>query len=340
MSTDICIFEDHGFKNLYPLSLTRPVWNLKCGMLSLKNKITKRLPGAKVTLLCRDDKELTRLEKIRYQDTDISLNNLKNKKYLFVNGRLLANSNFLQEIDLTTERVYVKENEIVAGLMETRTFRGLIEKSFDMRDASDLATVTVNVNLIRYPWDLVRLNVSELVNDFFILNMAGQIKGSVSKDAVLIETNGICIEEDSTIKAGAVLDASEGPIFIGRDVTVKPNAVVQGPAAILDHSTINIGAQIYPGTTIGEVCRVGGEVAHSIMHSYSNKQHGGFIGHSYIGKWVNFGAGSNNSNLKNNLSTVKVSIDGNQIDSGERFVGAFVGDHTIVEGKAGLLIDW
>jgi len=124
-----------------------------------------------------------------------------------------------------------------------------------------------------------------------------------------------------------VLDAEDGPIYIDKDATVMANASLQGPLFVGAKSVIKMGAKIYESVSVGEMCKVGGEVEESIIHSYSNKQHEGFLGHSYLGQWVNLGADSNNSDLKNNYGTVKVYVNGEMIDSGLLFVGLIMGDH-------------
>ncbi|MBI4810593.1 MAG: transferase, partial [Ignavibacteriales bacterium] len=138
----------------------------------------------------------------------------------------------------------------------------------------------------------------------------------------------IIIGKGSKIKPGAVLDAEKGPIIIGINVTIMPNAVIEGPVFIGDNSIIKIGAKIYHGTSIGKWCKVGGEVEASIIQSYSNKQHDGFLGHSYLGSWINIGADTNTSDLKNNYGTVRVYVNGKMIDSGLQFVGLTMGDHS------------
>jgi UDP-N-acetylglucosamine diphosphorylase/glucosamine-1-phosphate N-acetyltransferase len=124
------------------------------------------------------------------------------------------------------------------------------------------------------------------------------------------------------------LDASKGPIYIGKNAHIMSHAVVQGPSFIGEGSIIKMHAAIYHNTSIGEVCKVGGEVEESIIHSYSNKQHEGFLGHAYLGSWVNIGASTNNSDLKNNYANVDVYINGKHIDSGSQFVGLIMGDHS------------
>ncbi|MCK5456715.1 MAG: hypothetical protein KAI45_06265, partial [Melioribacteraceae bacterium] len=126
---------------------------------------------------------------------------------------------------------------------------------------------------------------------------------------------------------GAVLDAEEGPIFIDKNATVFPNTVIQGPTSVGENALIKIGAKIYGETSIGPVCKISGEIGESILHSYSNKQHNGFLGHAYLGSWVNIGAGTNNSDLKNNYGNVKVTINDVEIDTGEVMAGLIMGDH-------------
>ncbi|MDZ7763050.1 MAG: hypothetical protein U5K00_01300 [Melioribacteraceae bacterium] len=125
-----------------------------------------------------------------------------------------------------------------------------------------------------------------------------------------------------------VLDASEGPIFIDDDAQIFPNSYIVGPVYIGKKSLVKANTQIYHDTTIGPVCKVGGEIENSIIHSYSNKQHEGFLGHAYLGSWINIGASSNNSDLKNDYGKIKVLLNGNEIDTGLQFVGLIMGDHS------------
>jgi UDP-N-acetylglucosamine diphosphorylase/glucosamine-1-phosphate N-acetyltransferase len=193
----------------------------------------------------------------------------------------------------------------------------------------------VDVQMIRYPWDLVSNNGKQIVADARLLTRGTsgkRIRGKVYPGAMLINRKNIFIDTGATIKPGVVLDAENGPVHIGKNVTVFPNATIEGPAFVGDGSLIKIGAKIYENTSIGEMCKVGGEVEASIIHSYSNKQHDGFLGHAYLGMWVNLGADTNNSDLKNNYGTVKVYINGEPVDSGSMFVGLTMGDHS----KAGI----
>jgi len=125
-----------------------------------------------------------------------------------------------------------------------------------------------------------------------------------------------------------VLDAAGGPIYIDQDADIHPFTRIEGPCYI-GKKSILLGAKCREGNSIGPVCRVGGEIEESIIHGHSNKYHDGFLGHAYVGEWVNLGALTTNSDLKNDYSTVEVTLDGhNPIDTGSTKVGALIGDHT------------
>ncbi len=324
----ICIFEDNRFKQLYPLTLTRPVFDLRCGIFSLKEKLMRRFPQQSVYLLCRKYLE----EIVKNQHPDVAINELPDEsaKYcLFINGRLLADAEFLNRLEMD-ELIYTHKGTVVAALLGAGNRQRLIVNKHnivDFKETKDVQTVEIKANLINYPWDLVHQNSKQIEADFTDLNEGGQSLGTVSEDAILLNSPNIRIGINSVIKAGAVLDAEHGPIYIGEKVTIMSNTVIEGPAFIGDNSIIKIGAKIYAGTSIGEWCKVGGEVEETILHSFSSKQHDGFLGHSYLGQWVNLGADTNNSNLKNNYSSVRLFIDGEFIDSGSQFVGLFMGDH-------------
>ena len=329
MYESICIFEDNRFRQLYPLTLTRPVFDLRCGIFSLKEKLLRRFPHKSVYLLCR--KYLAEI--VKNQHPDVAINELPNEstKYcLFINGRLFADSEFLNRLEMD-ELIYTHKGTIVAALLAADNRERFIDNKHnivDFKEINDIETVEIEANLVNYPWDLINQNSKQIETDFADLSEGGQSLGTVSEDAILLKSQNIRIGTKSFIKAGAVLDAEHGPIYIGENVTIMSNTVIEGPAFIGDNSIIKIGAKIYAGTSIGEWCKVGGEVEETIFHAFSNKQHDGFLGHSYLGQWVNLGADTNNSNLKNNYSSVRLFIDGEFIDSGSQFVGLFMGDHS------------
>ncbi len=207
--------------------------------------------------------------------------------------------------------------------------KAIKERVLDYSDFSDLEQQEIDTKLINYPWDLVSNNGDQLVTDFNLLTDGNSKKlGDIHKEVTLLNPSQIHISEGAKLAPGVVIDAESGPVYIDKNVKILPNAVIEGPAFIGSDSLIKIGAKIYENTSIGEVCKVGGEVEESIIHAYSNKQHEGFLGHAYLGMWVNIGADTNNSDLKNDYGNVSVYVNGELIDTGSMFVGLTMGDHS------------
>ncbi len=325
MNSMLCIYEDAKYSNLYPLSLTRPVFELRCGIFSLGEKLVRHFPGVKVTYLVRDAIR----ELVKEQHSDFSGNKIPEENTYFVNARLILHESLPK--DLSRSTAFRVNNEIVgafvarADLAKIRfSGEGLIDESaFEKFD-----TVEISGHTIHYPWDLVHHNGEEISSDFKFMGRGGHILGKVYPNVTFLEQANIYLAPGAKIYPGVVIDGESGPVYIAEGATVMANAVIQGPVYIGKNSRIKIGAKIYEGTSIGEVCKVGGEVEESIVHGFSNKQHEGFLGHAYLGEWVNLGADTNNSDLKNNYGHVKVMINGSMVDSGSMFVGLFMGDHS------------
>ena len=192
----------------------------------------------------------------------------------------------------------------------------------------EIETTETNVKLLSFYWQLIDEN-SACIRDDYEKN---PLRGS-APDAALFKGVDVINEEDIVIgaevegRSGTVLDASEGPIVIADRVGIEPNAIINGPCYIGEGSIVRGGAKLGQGTSLGKYCRIGGEVEESIILPYTNKQHEGFLGHSYIGSWVNIGAGSCNSDLKNNYSHVKAWCAGAIKETGRMFLGVIVADH-------------
>ncbi|MDH3217087.1 MAG: putative sugar nucleotidyl transferase [Candidatus Krumholzibacteria bacterium] len=183
--------------------------------------------------------------------------------------------------------------------------------------------------LLSFPWQIVEENPVAIDDDFQKSPFRGQSEESVVYPGVqMVGEENIVVGEAAVVRPGVVLDASAGPIMINDGTTVMPNACLLGPVYVGNRCIIKSGAKILEGTSIGDVCKVGGEVDQAIFSSYSNKQHDGFIGHSYVGEWVNIGAGTNNSDLKNNYSAVRMWCAGEIRQTGRQFLGLIMGDHS------------
>jgi len=298
-------------------------------MDTLKEKIIRVFPKEKIVLKCRNYLEPF----VKAENPKFKVNQFDKDDYLFINGRIIAHSNLKTIVKLKSneEKVFVSKGIVVAAKLSLKRIEELGLANAEVIDTklfSNLPIQEVDVPVAGYLWDLVYLNGKEIQNDFMIYTKG---KSSVNKKypgVNFVNKKNIFIGKDVEIKPGVVLDASTGPVFIEKNVTIFPNAVIQGPFYIGDSSKIKSCATIYPNVSIGKVCKIGGEVEDTIIHPFSNKQHSGFLGHSYLGSWINLGADTNNSDLQNNYGTIKVQVNGRHIDSGKQFVGLMMGDHS------------
>src|SRR5262249_9970281 len=177
-------------------------------------------------------------------------------------------------------------------------------------------------------WDFVHQNGDAICDDFRKGPPAGiDATALVYPGVHLLQDGAIRIGPGCRIKPGSVLDAEDGPIVLERDVEVQPGVVLRGPVFVGAGCVLKSGAKIHAGTSFGPVCKIGGEVEESIVQGWSNKQHEGFLGHAYLGEWVNLGADTNNSDLKNNYSSVRVWEGGGMVETGSMFMGLVAGDH-------------
>lgn len=324
----ICIFEDSTYPNFYPLSYSRPVYELISGIRTLKEKIISDFPGLEISLHCRNYLEaLTKLNNPGY-----TVNEIKGDECLFINGRVLCNGE-LKRISTKEDCIYKNHEDIVAVKLSDKNLdkvRNDLSDFLSIENLSNLPVINLEIKIAHYIWDLISENGKQLLSDIeFLTGQDKSYKSPKEFPAVnFINPEQVFIGKDVIIKPGVVIDATHGPIFLDEKVFVFPNAVIEGPVYVGKDSKIKMGATIYENVSIGNVCKVGGEVEDAIIMPYSNKQHAGFIGHAYLGSWVNLGADTNCSDLKNNYSTVRVKLNGKSIDTGSQFLGLMIGDHS------------
>jgi UDP-N-acetylglucosamine diphosphorylase/glucosamine-1-phosphate N-acetyltransferase len=327
----ICIFEDIKYSDFYPLTYSRPVYDLVCGITTLKEKIIREFPGHEISLHCRKYLE----ETVKNQNPGISVNSVNSGSCLFINGRDLfkegCNKYFSDEN--IEDCVYKNKGEIVAVKLSGSNLEKVknnIKDYLDFSSLSDLNINHANVKLYNYLWEMIQDNGSEIARDAEHLRKKGTFNIHPEEFAGVhfINTDKIYIRQNVTIKPGVVIDATNGPVYLESGAFIYPNAVIEGPVYIGRDTKIKSGATIYENVSIGAVCKVGGEVEDTIILPYSNKQHSGFIGHAYLGSWVNLGADTNCSDLKNNYSTIKVTMGKKTVDTGSQFLGVIIGDHS------------
>ena len=330
----ICIFEDKYFDRLEPLVLYRPVYDLFCGMRSIRDKILSAYNETKFALHCRS----YLADFVKSKNPAIEVNKINDKACLLINGRILAPFNLADIIPLGGEdKLYKNGNTTIAARLSGRNLENIKRKINDPLDNSDfdnLPNEEIDIPVFNYVWDLISNNGKELISDFqfFIkqkrINSNNNLKGKILEGVHLVEKENIYIDEGVVIKPGAVIDASLGPVYIDKNTRIFPNAVIEGPVYIGENSQVKSCAIVYDNSTIAQTCKVGGEIENSIFLPFSNKQHAGFIGHSYIGSWVNIGADTNCSDLKNNYGNIKAYINGDEIDTKRQFLGLIMGDHS------------
>jgi len=296
----------------FPLSLTRPVSELRTGIFTIAEKWRKAM---------QMDISYSTVEYLSEKfPLSVGIQNL------VINCRLIPDQKLVTAINnLSIQEGLFQGDTFIACLTDKSGFENNLRKL----DLSKIKPIEYSnkLNQITHITDLYIKNASEIRSDFSKLTHRN---GKISDPhTICYNPEQIFIGKETTIKS-AILDADSGPIFIGDRVTIHPGSVIVGPAAILEDSVISIGSKICSCTTIGPTCKVGGEISQVVFQGFSNKTHDGFLGSSVIGEWCNFGAGSNNSNLKNNYSDVKLwdYEVGEFSDTGLQYCGLIMGDYS------------
>lgn len=328
----VVIFEGSRWHTFAPLSLSRPVFNLATGASTLLQKQVRHLQPTRLTLWVRPELETITRDRIAPSTGIATAVNepLDNEPALLVSGRAV---HLREYAHARWESVVTDENEAIQTAYVCSP--GLSPEDVRQRTGRwlrllDLPRAKPQSRMMDSLWDLIHWNEESLMEDF------ARRPSPPSKPAGpyhMVNEEEISLGKDVVLEPGCVLDASKGPVVLENGAAIGANAVVQGPCYIGSHAIVMPLALIRPGTTIGTMCRVGGEVSHSILLGYSNKSHEGFLGHSYVGKWVNLGAGTTTSNLKNTYGPISVQMGKREVPTGCTFLGALIGDHT----KTGIL---
>ncbi len=326
---NICIFEDFFIPNLAPVNYLRHTSELICGAYSLQEKILYSLPG-KIKLTLHSRKYIVDYCREKFPKAEV--NNLRDGEYIYLNSRVLfdeksikhilkhfkneKNSALLQDKVViafhTSEEKTTQLKEVINTELSDSKDDNLI--SFGDIEWLNLAkTETTDYKLISYASDLVLYNEEELHKDL---------------KHILKDKKKLHISSKNKVAKNVVFDTSHGSIFIGKNTVIEPFSYIQGPIYIGDNCTVKSGTQLYGPVSIGDWSKVSGEITYSILHSYVNKQHLGFLGHSYLCEWINLGAGTTTSNLKNNYSKIAININGQNVNTGSIFLGSIIGDHT------------
>ncbi|MBA4190856.1 MAG: hypothetical protein C0467_22950 [Planctomycetaceae bacterium] len=337
----ICVYEDSHVRGLDPLTLTRPAADLICGLDTLVQKQTRYFAAGSVGHLCR----ASVAELIRARDPLCPVNDpawLHGAQTVLVNARWVppprpafgAPNPFAEDPHLG-----LVNGEIAYAVLELPQLHALTAHTLE--DCLDswshtLPTRDVAGTLVRRPWELIDLNPTEIANDFEARSDPHVCGFQQSRVAVVGPTKRLLIHPTARLDPMVVADTTNGPVVIGPGAVVQAFTRLEGPCSVGTGAMI-FGAKIRGGTTVGPYCRVGGEVECSILLGYTNKYHEGFLGHSYVGEWVNLAAGTHTSDLRCDYRPVTVPIDGVEVATGRTKVGSVIGDH--VRTGLGVLLD-
>ncbi len=304
------VFSDAQYwEDFLPLTFTRPVAAMRCGILTFSERWQKILENTEVTYFT----EMYLQDKFKSPEE---------KESLFLVPNFLPTETVIQQIkDLKQGEALVYEDELIAAKINMKGFSlNQIEKMTDIKE---------ELVFFKRPKDLFSYNHQAIDFDFELLTKGRTSQELSSTNGFLGDKKDLFIEEGAEIEF-STLNTKTGKIYIGKNAEIMEGCHLRGPITLGEDSKFNLGAKIYGATTIGPHCKVGGEVNNIIIFGYTSKGHEGFIGNSVIGEWCNFGADTNSSNLKNNYSHVKLWNYRTKVfeDTGLQFAGLIVGDHS------------
>ena len=307
----LILFDDHSWDNLLPLTFTRPVSDLRVGILTIAEKWAKRLETTP-SFLTREHLS----GKFPCKEGNDNL---------LINSSLLPDDRVVEALENLPSGTSLKKGEILLGARLAGDGTGAPGIMDRIGNATEY---TGEVSLIDFPWKIFLLNGQEIRADFELIT-GGRSSGTLSNSVGVIGKERIFAEPGFRAEH-ITLNASQGPIYLGCESEIMEGSVIRGPFALCEGSVVKMSAKIYGPTTIGPNSKVGGELNNSVIHSDSNKAHDGFLGNAVLGQWCNLGADTNNSNLKNNYSEVKIwnYPKDRFIGTGLQFCGLFMGDHS------------
>jgi len=312
---NLILFDSDARNHLLPLTATRPMGELRLGILTLRGKWERRL-RASASYITQE--HLQEKFPIRVEHEN-----------LIVNAGIVPTDALCQRIrQMDMNEALLLQGELVAARLDEARFEALIEDEEVRELQGRELDSSIPVAQIQHLWDLVHLNGQALQADFELLTQGRTSQRVPASNRVIGPLQNLFLEEGANMEACTV-NTTDGPVYIGKNAEVMEGCLLRGPIAVGENAVLKMGARIYGPTTIGPGCKVGGEVARSIFFANSNKAHDGFLGDSVLGEWCNLGADTNNSNLKNNYSEVKL-WDYEQerfVKTGTQFCGLFMGDH-------------
>ena len=303
------LFDDSRRENLLPLTFIRPIADIRVGVLTIREKWEKFL-GVRTSTLTEE--YLSRKYPLEREEHNI-----------LINGSVIPDRALVKMImSLRPNQALVEEDCVIAMHLTAE----------DIDNVQDAECEEIFYDkcflCIKNPWDVFTMNEDALMADFDLIT-TGRNSAVPDPSNVLFSKEKIFIEEGARIRC-SILNAENGPIYIGKEAEIMEGCLIRGPFAMNDHAVLKMGTRIYGPTTIGAYSKVGGEIDNSVIFSYSNKAHDGYLGHAVIGEWCNLGAGTTNSNLKNTYEKVKIwsYTEESFVETGLQFCGLIMGDYS------------
>lgn len=365
MNVRIFLFEDKKQPNFHPLTLTRPLWDLRVGILTIGEKWVLEFPDALVEGEVRPELDGVFESRVCLavnglgDNNDLNSHRLRselidqNIPTLHINCRYLPTASLIKQL----KNWLIHPGKSMEFIHQEGNERVMVAKGFPAIGAAEAGDAGAGTSVqtgnsqpgiedeillgelewIVYPWDLLDKNGPEIRRDIDRISAAKnsvfskdqQAHKSIHPHVYVEELSQVYLHPEAQIEPGVTIQTGDGPVFIGAGARIMAGSHLRGPLAIGDGVVIKMGALLYKNSTIGPYSKVGGEVSNCIFHSYSNKAHHGYAGNSIFGQWVNLGAGTTTSNLRGNYGEVRVThwVTRQEIPTGRQFLGSILGDH-------------
>lgn len=314
ISMNYILFDDETRYQLLPFTHTRPVADIRCGIMTMRDR-WEHFIGLTTSTLTEDHLQAV----FPLESTSDNV---------FINGSVIATEELWNNIkSLKPQEQLVHQNTIIAS----RATDAVVKFGKTISIDTSLNDIEYDGEFIQicHPWDIFSYNEQVLKADFNLLTK-GRESQKLPEHVTVVGSEHIFLEEGAVINAGCIINATTGPVYLGKNAELLEGVMIRGAVAICDNAVVKMGAKIYTGTTIGNNCKVGGEISNVVFFANSNKGHDGYLGNAVIGEWCNLGADTNCSNLKNNYDKIKVWDEYNfkSIQTGLTFCGLLMADHS------------
>ncbi len=306
------LFGAQAREHLLPFTFIRPIADIRVGILTIREKWEK--------LLNKPTSTLTE----PYLSEKFPL--VKQADNVLINSSVIPDATLVEEIhQLTPNQTLIAGDILIAHRLRAEDIDNLDVELLE--DVEPMHTRS-NFKKLFQLWDIIGLNEKQIVDDFLIITR-GRESQAIPEHVRVMNPENVFIEAGAKLDM-AFINATEGPVYIGKNAHIMDGSLLKGPASVGEGSVVRMGAKVYGGSSIGPYSKVGGEMMSSVIFGYSNKAHDGFLGHSVIGEWCNLGADTNTSNLKNNYDEVRLwdYAEESFVNTGMMFCGTFMGDHS------------